>query len=374
MKKSNFLITGLFVFILLTNAKIKLKTIECPQNPIYGTLKLDLLSNLSIGSETDDRYFFTSIPDIRLDQKGKIYVLDSKNARIQVYSPDGGYIITLGGKGQGPGEFSIPNALFIDKKGNIYVHDVMTRKMTIFSSEGNYKKSISLDEIFHGKFVVDDEENIFANTVAFEPDGNMNIHFIKINSATNLKKKLVSGFYLKPIIDGGNRTFYEHPYLQNFYFSCLSNGNIAYVISLESKLFYLSRDGELVAEVLKREKGQEISAEEKEVVFQKYFKQMSKNLFSQVSFPRFRPIYSDLIVDDKDRIYLEKCNPINKQDSTYRYEVLNSEGKYLYTVLLGFKLILMNRGYIYTIQTNEESGEIRLLRYKIKNWDEIKEK
>ena len=54
--------------------------------------------------------------DVAVDKAGNIYILDSGNARIQKFGPDGKYLATIGRKGQGPGEFILPDGLDIDKR------------------------------------------------------------------------------------------------------------------------------------------------------------------------------------------------------------------------------------------------------------------
>lgn len=359
--------------LLSAQTEIEVKTLKCPKTPLYGALKLELSSPLIIGSETDDHYFFTSLREIKVDKEGRIYVLDNKTARIQVYDINGKYIGTIGGKGQGPGEFFVPYNLFLDEKGNIYVSDTMTRKITVFTESWTYKESISLNEIAHGKFSVDKEGYILFNSVAFNSEGNMNINFNKLNPKENTKKQFVSALFLKPIIDGKRRIIYEHPYQQNIYFSLLGNRNIVLIKSLEPTIYYFSGEGEILRKVLKEEKSERITKQEKEKVFSESFKRMRKELHDKVHFPEYRPVYSNLLVDDENRIYLEKFKPINDESSNYLYYVFNEKGEYLYNLVLNFRIECINMGFVYTIKINEESGVTNLLRFKIKNWEQIKE-
>ncbi|MFB5600251.1 MAG: 6-bladed beta-propeller, partial [Nitrososphaeraceae archaeon] len=59
-----------------------------------------------------------------IDSKDNLYVVDTQNNRIQVFSPDGKYIKSIGTKGVGPGEFLLIHDIAIDKKNDImYVAD-----------------------------------------------------------------------------------------------------------------------------------------------------------------------------------------------------------------------------------------------------------
>ena len=362
-----------FFSFLSAKAEIKVKTLKSPETPLYGTLNLELSPPLIIGSEKDDHYFFTSLREIKVDKEGRIYALDYKTARIQVYDINGKYISTIGGKGQGPGEFFVPYNLFIDEKGNIYVSDTMTRKITVFAESWTYKESISLNELPHGKFSVDKEGYILFNSVAFNSEGNMNINFNKLNPKEKTKKQFVSVLFLKPIRDGSREIIYGHPYQQNIYFSLLGNGNIVLVKSLEPTIYYFSGEGEILMKVLKEEKSERITKQEKEKVFSESFERMRKELHDKVYFPENRPVYSSLLVDDENRIYLEKFKPINDESSNYFYYVFNEKGKYIYNLVLSFRIECINKGFVYTIKIDEDSGETNLLRFQIKNWEQIKE-
>jgi hypothetical protein len=64
-----------------------------------------LEEELRIGAvEGEPDYQFGEVGGIAVDSRGRIYVLDRQAQRIQVYSPQGEYELTIGGPGGGPGE------------------------------------------------------------------------------------------------------------------------------------------------------------------------------------------------------------------------------------------------------------------------------
>lgn len=82
--------------------------------------------------------FISSCPDIDVDEKGNLYVLDRYNYRIQKFSPDGKFIAAWGSFGKGPGQFDFPTSLVIDKKGDIYVTDTNNHRVQKFDQSGNF--------------------------------------------------------------------------------------------------------------------------------------------------------------------------------------------------------------------------------------------
>jgi len=67
---------------------------------------------------------------------GKVYVSDSGNARVQVFTPQGRFVRQFGSYGSGKGQFLRPSDLAVDKAGNVYVADDQSETLTKFSPAG----------------------------------------------------------------------------------------------------------------------------------------------------------------------------------------------------------------------------------------------
>ncbi len=76
---------------------------------------------------------------VAVDSSGKIYVPDGCYARVQIISPDGDYLDTLGtGSGTGEYEFNRPTGVAIDFIGNIYVVDSGNQRVMIYDPSLTY--------------------------------------------------------------------------------------------------------------------------------------------------------------------------------------------------------------------------------------------
>jgi streptogramin lyase len=73
---------------------------------------------------------------------GDIFVGDGHgretNARIVKFSRDGKFIKTWGRKGAGPGEFDTPHALAMDSRGRLFVGDRNNNRIQVFDQDGNF--------------------------------------------------------------------------------------------------------------------------------------------------------------------------------------------------------------------------------------------
>ena len=69
---------------------------------------------------------------------GDFYVSDGYgNSRVVKFTKDGKYLMTWGKPGTGPGEFNTPHAIAVDSKGRVYVSDRENNRIQIFTPRAN---------------------------------------------------------------------------------------------------------------------------------------------------------------------------------------------------------------------------------------------
>ncbi len=73
---------------------------------------------------------------IAIGRNGMVYVSDSGNARVQVFTAGGGFIRQFGSYGRAKGQFVFPFDLVVDGSGNVYVTDDQSLTLTKFSPAG----------------------------------------------------------------------------------------------------------------------------------------------------------------------------------------------------------------------------------------------
>jgi DNA-binding beta-propeller fold protein YncE len=91
------------------------------------------------GSGTDT---FNGPCDVAVAANGDIFVADGHggetNARVVKFSKDGKFIKAWGKKGAGPGEFDTLHRLAMDSKGRLFVADRGNNRIQIFDQDGNF--------------------------------------------------------------------------------------------------------------------------------------------------------------------------------------------------------------------------------------------
>ncbi len=81
---------------------------------------------------------FNRPTDIGVSPTGEIYVSDGYgNARVHKFTPDGKLLFSWGEPGAGPGQFNLPHSVW-EAKGRVYVADRLNNRIQIFTPEGKY--------------------------------------------------------------------------------------------------------------------------------------------------------------------------------------------------------------------------------------------
>ena len=133
---------------------------------------------------------------IAFDSDENIYVVESRNHRVQKFTKDGQYLSGFGGHGTGDGEFDRPWGITIDKDCCIYVVDWGNSRVQKFTADGEYVMSFGTEfggELNHpANVAVDSEGDVYVTDFGnrrvqvYEPSGDILTSFY--GDATTLSK------------------------------------------------------------------------------------------------------------------------------------------------------------------------------------------
>ncbi len=68
---------------------------------------------------------------------GHLYLLDAEETKVLHFGPKGERLADIGGKGQGPGEFTFPERIYFED-GKLYVFDLGEAAISAFEADGSY--------------------------------------------------------------------------------------------------------------------------------------------------------------------------------------------------------------------------------------------
>jgi sugar lactone lactonase YvrE len=139
--------------------------------------------------------------DLDLDSSGNLYVLDSMNARVQVFSPEGEFVREFGERGTAIGSFQIPKGIAVSPSGYVYVTDSMAHRFVVFDLEGNFLLTIG------GKFIVNEGQVApggFYLPSGIDADGEDGIWIVDAQNRIVHRFQYLNADYLEmnPIIEG----------------------------------------------------------------------------------------------------------------------------------------------------------------------------
>ncbi len=387
MKTVRGLLIFLAIFLVLSNACSKkaeetgwsanieivdgIKVVTNPGEPKFGEFVFDLEEDLAIGDVDDEDYFFMRRLTLNVDGDGNIYVCDGGSRRVTKYDKNGIYVKTIGRQGQGPGEYMSPSGLYLDDVGNLCVQDF--RSLHYYDKDGVFQKKDPLERSYPR--LIPGPRGTFLGSI--RPG-----LFLEEGAKTSLIQIGKDGKPIQTIAEypvsysKSLNAFVWHWYTNIIAVAHRKSDSFYYGFSREYKVNVADSDGSTIFIFEKKEMPQSISGEEKELT-----KKIGLMLAIRTRepekatvFPDHRPFFRSFFSDDTGRLYVILFKTIFERDEqNSSVDVFSKEGIYLYRMNWPFIPALIKKGFLYEIRENEETGDIKVLRHKIINWNKFKE-
>ena len=117
------------------------------ETPLYPKRTLSFEEELAIDPEDDEVNIILFRPrSFVVGPNENIYITDIQDNAIKVFDPNGKYKLTIGRRGQGPGEFqSISHQAFLPD-GRFLVMDSRQKRTSLFDSSGKFLESFKWEE------------------------------------------------------------------------------------------------------------------------------------------------------------------------------------------------------------------------------------
>lgn len=130
----------------------------------------------------------------------------------------------------------------------------------------------------------------------------------------------------------------------HLHFSLVSEDRIVYGNSYEYKIFVANSAGDILFKIEKEES------------------------------PELKPFFDGIAGDSLGNIYVRRLNTGEARSGrvSLDYDLFNQGGRYIYRIHWPFALSLIKNGYAYRIDSASGSGDIKIIRYKIGNWELLK--
>jgi DNA-binding beta-propeller fold protein YncE len=78
---------------------------------------------------------------VSVDGEGNIYVVESFHDHLLIYNSRGEFLMSIGGVGSAPGQFHLPAGVWVDARNRVFVADTLNSRVSVFQFLGGGSES-----------------------------------------------------------------------------------------------------------------------------------------------------------------------------------------------------------------------------------------
>ncbi len=343
------------------------------ETPLHPEKTVSFVEDLSLSGEDQDGNIILFDPILFLvDDDENIYIGERQDQVIKVFDSDGKYIMTIGAKGQGPGEFQMITYLVFTKDGELAVLDQMARRTNLFNSSGQFLKSFKWKTGYY-QFILMKSSSYIISEIVYGGDRQFRWLYVKeidfggkeIQSYGNftLSKPLIvrdgSGTYYSSL-PVSRRSIFKGDQKKDLFYHCVNNTYIIEVYDITGKLLRkIDRPYEPVPFTKK-------DAEEYRARFNYHKSGAVKKAVKDMKMPKVKNIVSRMYIDDKSNLWILTNETKEKDDKILTaFDIFNSDGNYYAKVWTEFTSFIFKKGKMYRMAIDQNTGYQTLKRYKV---------
>jgi DNA-binding beta-propeller fold protein YncE len=121
-----------------------------------------LLGTGSPAADNNAKYAFNRPANLTFGPEGDLFVADGYgNSRVAHYSKEGEYVGQWGTKGTGDGEFNLVHDVALDSRGRVYVADRVNQRVQIFDRQGKFMGKWTGLGVIQGLYYVKREDVLY---------------------------------------------------------------------------------------------------------------------------------------------------------------------------------------------------------------------
>ncbi|UCC40200.1 MAG: hypothetical protein JSV96_01720 [Candidatus Aminicenantes bacterium] len=372
---------------------IKEDGIPVALNPAYPVpLKKspkDIIFNdeLTLGQvEGDPNYVFSEFISYTVDDKENMYVLDWRAKTIRKFDKNGKYLLSFGGEGQGPGEFTFPEEIRLLSNGHLMVFEGEAQRYSFFTQEGKFVKSGRFLKLMSPPFFGFSSGNFIATNIQRESKRTVVITGLfdaKSELLTSLHEREMEPYKPWPSQDDVSararriaERFSRIAFRPSVTLTVDSKEKIHFAFTDKFEIKVYSSDG-LLKKILRTELPM-LPVEKKDregyisywlprdlTTWNSMSKQFQNKIKSLIRFPDKKPAFLSIIPMDSDYMMVVRDRSF-KRDSLI--DIFDSSGRFIIEKKLNFNIKsgLCRKGKLYTIHEDEDGNQyVKRFRYAL---------
>lgn len=322
--------------------------------------------------ETDD-IMFGRLLDIAVDESGRVYIseLAQNHAAIHVFENDGSYLTSVGGYGDGPGEFrSVFNPQIKDEL--LYVFDGSQLKIIVYSLETfsiersiqlnpqNWNQIAELSGASPYDFTVLDSDRILMSFLKSEGRKDLLFRYLINDSGEIISDKIIEQVSAEHFISPNNEGIFFSPFTSSGLLAITENENLYAIWSEEILFKKYNIDGEYQSSFYYPFKNKKVSRDE---VLNYYDSEIYKASVRNTGYPEHWPAIHSLVIDDSNNFWI---STIIDDENEYSWWILSSEGEMLSKFKWPKKseIRVVKNESIFTLETEPVTGIQKVVKYQ----------
>jgi hypothetical protein len=353
---------------------------------LYKTGKIRFVPEITITDEAmGGKDFFNNAVDLALDDRGNVFVCDSRANNIKVFDPMGKYLRTIGKAGQGPGDFNYPVEIEFARE-RFFVRELMNGRVSILNREGIFLKSVSLQEsgtiwwnmaaLPDGRLVVE-KEKTNIDKPGLPQECSIEIYSGEFSFVKSLyQQKIWRNKYIKE----PRTTNIPIPFAPLVHWHTAGEGMIAIGYSEKYEIGIYDPDKGLLKMISHDYRPSEVTSKDKD----QYFKSMgfaysnSSGMTTQqrgapdfiiklTEFPKFKPPYNGIRIDPEGNIWVRVNDP--EKSSGASFDAFTPGGGFISGVKLAQESVfphrLVRKGPGFWTIKMDKDGEYAIVKMRI---------
>jgi hypothetical protein len=369
-----------------------------PKAPVYKNetkMRIGFIEDLSIGeAEGDENYMFGRSIVFNTDGEGNFYVGDSDNNKILKYNPQGKYILTIGRKGQGPGEFQSLSVPRFDKDNNLYIADSINNRISFFDKNGKYLKQIQMQERYFNLYI-NSRGFIVATKLNLSQEANIQKQtFIyglfddKFNLATELYRNetemaLPTGIDESSLADFVAKALSVGAFRPQVRLTLANNDSIYLGYPEKYEINIYSPEGKIVKKITKEYEPILVSEKDKESFLKiageslslsspVFTENLKKKAFQKIKYPKYKPAYQGFTLMENGWLAVV----VDSLEGEYTlFDIFDQEGRYIAnfrtkipTEGMFFEVLFFKNGKAYAVVTENDYKFVKRYRFEIQEY------
>ena len=311
----------------------------------------------------DDWDTFGSVSSVHFDAQANLHIFDNQADHILVVGPDGSLVRTVGGKGEGPGEFGNVMTAIGARDGSYTVMGFT--QIDLIEPGGEFVRRITLDPMTTGIVMADmalpdgrliTDQIIRMGDDEEEPGEGRPIHIFPLDgtepellyTAWELPEEDDDGFTMSESSSGGSvvRMVAGRAFEPRLDYDLLTDGRLALIDSIGYRVKLVGLDGSVTGTIERPIAPLPVDEEVKEAERQRFREAREASLEStnrtsssfrieregveERTFADEIPVLYGLKVDWEDRIWLARRGPTGRDDGPT--DIVTPAGEYIGTL------------------------------------------